>query len=52
MTALHLQMRVQQEYLISMHTVADVHKYVWNFDRWYWNGDPEYKRGNFQIHQI
>lgn len=28
MTALHLQMRVQQEYLISMHTVADVHKYV------------------------
>lgn len=35
-----------------MHTGADVHKYVWNFDHCYWNGDPEYKQGGFWIYQI
>lgn len=33
--------------LISMHAVAAEHKYVWNSDHWYWNGDPEYKLEGF-----
>lgn len=41
--------RMPWKALICMLTVAAVHKYVRNFDHWYWNGDPECKLGCFKI---